>query len=139
KHNLKFNSPATKAIHDPDVNSMSLFVGMDLNETFAIEGFYADHGKSTFTGTTETVIGSTMGIAAKAGTDLTDDFRAFVKVGYHFWKTKADVKDDGTNLLYGIGVEYKLSENTAIVTGYDRFTYDNSNVTDMSIGIKYRL
>jgi len=117
---------------------MSLFVGMDLNETFAIEGFYADHGKSTFTGTTETVIGSTMGIAAKAGTDLTDDFRAFVKVGYHFWKTKADVKDDGTDLLYGIGVEYKLSENTAIVTGYDRFTYDNSNVTDMSIGIKYR-
>ena len=120
------------------MNSMSLFVGMDLNETFAIEGFYADHGKSTFTGTTETVIGSTMGIAAKAGTDLTDDFRAFVKVGYHFWKTKADVKDDGTDLLYGIGVEYKLSENTAIVTGYDRFTYDNSNVTDMSIGIKYR-
>ena len=138
KHNLKTISAAAKAIHDADTNSMSLFVGMDLNETFAIEGFYANHGKSTFTGTTDFVKGSTMGIAAKAGTDLTDDFRAFVKVGYHSWKTKSDENDDGTDVLYGIGLEYKLSETTAIVTGYDRFTYDNSNVTDMSIGIKYR-
>jgi OOP family OmpA-OmpF porin len=138
KHNLKFSNPATATIHDADTNSMSLFVGMDLNETFAIEGFYANHGKSTFTGTTDFVKGSTMGIVAKAGTDLTDDFRAFVKVGYHSWKSKSDENDDGTDVLYGIGLEYKLSETTAIVTGYDRYTYDNSNITDMSIGIKYR-
>ena len=138
KHNLKFGNPAAATIHDADTNSMSLFVGMDLNETFAIEGFYANHGKSTFTGTTDFVKGSTMGIAAKAGTDLTDDFRAFVKVGYHSWKSESDTKDDGTDVLYGIGLEYKLSETTAIVTAYDRFTYDNSNITDMSIGIKYR-
>ena len=138
KHNLKFSNAATKAAHDPDVTSMSLFVGMDLNETFAIEGFYADHGKSTFTGTTDFVKGSSMGIAAKAGTDLTDDFRAFVKVGYHSWKSETNIKEDGTDVLYGIGLEYKLSETTAIVTGYDRFTYDDSNITDMSIGIKYR-
>ena len=138
KHNLKFNNAAAKAAHDPDVTSMSLFVGMDLNETFAIEGFYANHGKSTFAGSADFVKATTMGIAAKAGTDLTDDFRAFVKVGYHSWKSESDEKDDGTDVLYGIGLEYKLSETTAIVTGYDRFTYDNSNVTDMSIGIKYR-
>ena len=138
KHNLAFNSAAARAAHDPDVTSMSLFVGMDLNETFAIEGFYANHGKSGFTGSTDTIKATTMGIAAKAGTDLTDDFRAFVKVGYHSWKSESDEKDDGTDVLYGIGLEYKLNETTAIVTGYDRFTYDNSNVTDMSIGIKYR-
>ena len=138
KHNLAFNSAAARAAHDPDVTSMSLFVGMDLNETFAIEGFYANHGKSGFTGSTDTIKATTMGIAAKAGNDLTDDFRAFVKVGYHSWKSESDTKDDGTDVLYGIGLEYKLSETTAIVTGYDRFTYDNSNVTDMSIGIKYR-
>lgn len=138
KHNLKFSNPATKTVHNADTNSMSLFVGMDLNETFAIEGFYVNHGKSTFTGSTDFVKGSTIGIAAKAGTDLTDDFRAFVKVGYHSWKTESDTKDDGTDVLYGVGFEYKLSETTAIVTGYDRFTYEESNVTDMSIGIKYR-
>ena len=138
KHNLTFSDPATKTIHDADTNSMSLFVGMDLNETFAIEGFYANHGKSGFTGSTDTIKATTMGIAAKAGTDLTDDFRAFVKVGYHSWKSESDEKNDGTDVLYGIGLEYKLNETTAIVTAYDRFTYDESNITDMSIGIKYR-
>ncbi|MDC1382763.1 outer membrane beta-barrel protein [Candidatus Puniceispirillum sp.] len=139
KQNLSFTSAAAAAIHDPDVTTMSLFVGMDLNETFAIEGFYANHGKSTFRGITDTVKLSTMGIAAKAGTDLTDDFRAFVKVGYHSWKSESDTKDDSTDVLYGIGVEYKLTETIAVVTGYDRVTYGTSNVTDMSIGIKYRL
>ena len=131
---------ASKAIHDPDVNTMSFFVGMDLNETFAIEGLYADHGKSTLTGTTQSVKLSAMGIAGKAGADLTDNFRAFVKVGYHSWESELSdgTKDDGTDYLYGIGVEYKLSASTAIVTGFDRFKVEKSTVNDTSIGIKYR-
>ena len=139
KHNIGFASAATAAAHNDDGGtSMTLSIGRDLNETIAIEGFHANHGKSTFTGSTDTIKGSTTGIAVKAGTNITDDFRAFVKVGYHSWKSKSDTNDDGTDLMYGIGVEYKLSETTAIVTAYDRFTYDNSNITDMSIGIKYR-
>ena len=138
KHNIKFDNANAAAAHDDSVTTMSAFVGMDLNATFAIEGFYANHGKSTFTGSADFIKGTTMGIAAKAGTDLTDDFRAFVKVGYHSWKSVSDTKDDDTDVLYGIGFEYKLSETTAIVTGYDRLTYAKSNVTDMSIGIKYR-
>ena len=139
KHNIGFASAATAAAHDDDGGtSMTLSIGRDLNETIAIEGFYANHGKSTFTGSTDTIKGSTMGIAVKAGTDLTDDFRAFVKVGYHSWKSESTVDEDGTDVLYGIGVEYKLSATTAVVAGYDRFTYDTDNITDMSIGIKYR-
>ena len=139
KHDMTFTSAATAAAHDDDGGtSMTLFVGMDLNETFAIEGFYADHGESKFTGSTTTIKGSTMGIAVKAGADLTDDFRAFLKAGYHSWKSKSSTKDDGTDVVYGIGVEYKINETTSIVTGYDRFTYDNSKITDMSVGIKYR-
>ena len=132
-------SAADAAIHDPDVSTMSLFVGMDLNETFAIEGLYADHGKSTLTGTTQTVKLSTMGIAVKAGADLTDNFRAFAKVGYHSWKSKLSdgTKDDGTNVLYGIGVEYALSSSTAIVTNFHSFTVDKSTVDDTSIGIMF--
>lgn len=140
KHDLKFSSAATAAAHNDDGGtSMTLSIGRDFNETVSIEGFYANHGKSTFTGSTDTIKGSTMGIAAKAGTDLTDDFRAFVKVGYHSWKSDASgTKDDGTDVLYGIGVEYKLSATTAVVAAYDRFTYDTDTITDMSIGIKYR-
>lgn len=138
KHDLTFSSAATKAAHDDGTTTMSLFVGMDLNETFAIEGFYANHGESKFTTSTTKIKASTMGIAAKVGTDLTDNLRGFVKVGYHSWKTKSTAKDDGTDVVYGVGVEYKINETTSVVTGYDRFTYDTSKITDMSIGIKYR-
>ena len=139
KHNVKFSSAAAAAAHNDDGGtSMTLSIGRDLNETIAIEGFYANHGKSTFTGSTDTIKASTLGIAAKAGTDLTDDFRAFVKVGYHSWKVDQTTDEDGTDVVYGIGVEYKLNATTAVVAGYDRFTYDTDNITDISIGIKHR-
>ena len=139
KHNIGFASAATAAAHDDDGGtSMTLSIGRNLNETIAIEGFYAKHGKTGFTGSTDTIKASTIGIAAKAGTDLTDNFRAFVKVGYHSWKVEQTTDEDGTDVLYGIGVEYKLSATTAVVAGYDRFTYDTDNITDMSVGIKYR-
>ena len=139
KHNIGFSSAATAAAHDDDGGtSLTVFIGRDLNETIAIEGFYAKHGKTGFTGSTDTIKASTMGIVAKVGTDLTDDFRAFVKVGYHSWKVDQTTDDDGTDVMYGFGVEYKMSATTAVVAGYDRFTYDSDNITDMSIGIKYR-
>ena len=138
KHDIKFNSAASAASHKDSVNTMSLFVGMDLNETFAIEGFYANLGESKFTGSSTTIKGTSMGVAFKAGTDLTEDVRGFVKVGYHSWKTKSAEDKDGTDLLYGLGAEYKLSDTTAILAGYDRLTADSSNVTTMTIGIKYR-
>ena len=151
KHNIEFDDPATNNFFDDSTTTMSLFIGKDLNETFAVEGFYANQGESKINipaeSYTATIKGTTMGLAVKAGTNFSDDIRGFVKLGYHSWKSESNEndngvlgteKDDGTDLLYGIGIEYKLSETTAVVAGYDRFTYDDSNITDMSIGIKYR-
>jgi OOP family OmpA-OmpF porin len=151
KANLEFDDPATNNFFDDSTTTMSLFIGMDLNETFAVEGFYANHGESKINipalSYTATIKGTTMGLAVKAGTNFSDDIRGFVKLGYHSWKSESNEndngvlgteKDDGTDLLYGIGIEYKLSETAAVVAGYDRFTYNDSNITDMSIGIKYR-
>jgi len=137
KHDIKFNSAATAATHKDSVNTMSLFVGMDLNETFAIEGFYKNLGKSKFIDGT-TLTGKSMGIAVNAGTDLTEDFRGFLRVGYGSWKTKSTTNDDGTDILYGAGVEYKLTETTAIVAGYEYGKAKKSNVTDTYLGVKYR-
>ena len=151
KHDLAFEDPAsTEPYFDGDVTTMSVFVGKDLNETFALEGFYSNQGESKiyFDADNNTKIsGTTMGIAVKAGTDFTNDIRGYVKVGYHSWKI--DVKGvengvagteklDDTDIMYGLGVEYKLSDSTAIVAAYDRYTFDDNKSTDMSIGIKYR-
>jgi len=151
EHDLTFNNPAaTEPYFDGDVTTMSAFVGMDLNETFALEGFYTNLGESQIfvdAANNAKIKVTTMGIAIKAGANLTNDIRGYVKAGYHSWKSKANnldtgvattEKEDGTDVLYGIGVEYKLSDSTAIIAAYDRYTVDDSNGTDMSIGIKYR-
>lgn len=151
EHDLTFDNPATENFFDGDVTTMSVFVGKDLNETFALEGFYANLGESQIfvdAANNAKIKVTTMGIAVKAGTNLTNDIRGYVKVGYHSWKSKSNEldtgvaqpteKDDGTDVLYGIGVEYKLTDSTAIIAAYDRYTVDDSNGTDMSIGIKYR-
>jgi len=137
KHNLSGLTAAQAAAFDKDVSTMSLIVGMDLNETFAIEGFYKNLGKSKFIDGT-TLTGKSMGIAVNAGTDLTEDFRGFLRVGYGSWKTKSTTNDDGTDILYGAGVEYKLTETTAIVAGYEYGKAKKSNVTDTYLGVKYR-
>ena len=139
-HDIGFASAATAAAHDDDGGtSMTLSIGRNLNETIAIEAFYAKHGKTGFTGSTDIIKASTKGIAVEAGTDLTDEFRAFAKVGYHSWKSESTTEnEDGTDFLYGIGVEFKLSATTSVVAGYDHFTYDSDSITDMNIGIKYR-
>ena len=62
KHNVKSLSVAQAAAFDGDVTTMSLFVGKDLNETFAIEGFYTNLGKSKFT--TGTTIKATTMVSA---------------------------------------------------------------------------
>ena len=150
KHDFKFEDPSTNDYFDGDVTTMSFYVGKDFNETFAIEGFYLNGGESQIYVNASNVWkikGTAMGIAVKAGTNLSDDIRGFVKVGYHSWKatTKGlesgvvdNSKDDGTDVLYGLGVEYKLSDTTAVVAAYDRYTLDDSYINDMNIGIKYR-
>ena len=151
EHDFKFNAAATKAAHDGDVTTMGFYVGKDLSETFSVEGFYLNGGESEIyfdASNYSKIKGTAMGIAVKAGSNLTDDIRGFVKVGYHSWKSKSNgldsgvaesSKDDGTDILYGLGVEYNLSDRTAVVAAYDRYTLDgDSYVNDMNIGIKYR-
>ena len=134
KHNIGFNSAATAAAHDDDGGiSVTLSVGGELNENI-VKGFYAKHGKTGFAGSTDTIKASTMGIAAKAGIGLTDGFRALSKWATTLWKVEQTTDEDGTDFLYG-SLEYKLSATTAVVAGYDRFTYDTDNITDTSIGI----
>jgi len=151
KHDFKWDNPSTEDYFDGDVTTMSFYVGKDFNETFAVEGFYTNAGESQIyvnSSNVWNIKGTAMGIAVKAGTNLSDDIRGFVKVGYHSWKSTTkgleagvvdNSKDDGTDVLYGLGVEYKLSDTTAVVAAYDRYTLDgDSYVNDMNIGIKYR-
>jgi len=143
----------------------SFFIGNDYNDQFAVEGFYTNLGEASLSGAngntfvynattyqfiataTIKVQATSMGMAGKYGFDMGEDFRGYFKAGFHSWETKlgvasatggAEIKADGTDLIYGVGAEYKLGEKTSILLGYDNYKLDDENVTFLNTGLKYK-
>ena len=62
------------------------------------------------------------------------------------WKLKAKIigsltsgsaKYDGTNIIVGLGSEYKISDNLSLVAGYDKYYIGKTDITYLQIGTKY--
>ena len=143
----------------------SVFIGKEVNETLSVEGFYTDLGEASisgdngdtftlqgtalqFTSTASiTISAKTMGIAGKAGFDMGDNFRGYVKGGFHSWDADAKIaagtasastKTDGTDIVWGVGAEYMMGEKTALLLGYDNYKLDDETVTFLHAGILFK-
>ena len=143
----------------------SVFIGKEVNETLSVEGFYTDLGEASisgdngdtftlqgtayqFTSTASiTISAKTMGIAGKAGFDMGDNFRGYVKGGFHSWDAEAKIaagtasastKTDGTDIVWGVGAEYMMGEKTALLLGYDNYKLDDESVTFLHAGIRFK-
>ena len=143
----------------------SVFIGKEVNETLSVEGFYTDLGEASLSGdngdtfiidrTTLTfnstasiaITAKTMGIAGKAAFDMGENFRGYVKGGFHSWDAElklavgtatASAKDDGTDIVWGVGAEYMMGEKTALLLGYDNYKLDDESVTFLHAGIRFK-
>ncbi len=150
---------------DETGTGISFFFGKEINEKLSIEGFYADLGKAslsgdngdtfTFGGTAYqfnttasiTVSAKSTGIAGKAKFDMGDSLQGYVKGGFHSWDADAKIaagtasastKTDGTDILWGVGAEYKMGEKTSLLAGYDNFKLDDETVTYLHAGMLFR-
>ena len=140
------------------------FLGRELDKGWAVEGFYADLGKTEWSGkpddrykfkgteyevligTKATATGSTFGIAGKYSWDVHRKTRLYAKLGMHSWKTKTNItyagvtdssKHDGTDAMGGIGVEYAISEKVRIIAGSDNFITDDEDVSLAYVGLRF--
>ena len=143
----------------------SVFIGKEVNETLSVEGFYTDLGEASISGdngdtftlqgaavqftrtASITVSAKTMGIAGKAGFDMGDNFRGYVKGGFHSWDAEAKIavgtasastKTDGTDIVWGVGAEYMMGEKTALLLGYDNYKLDDESVAFLHAGIRFK-
>ena len=85
-----------------------------------------------------TSLGASAGYKSKIGS-----FSPFMKIGVHFWEVdsttpfsvlEAALKDNeaGLSYLFGLGLEYDLSENFSIRGEYEKFMLDGSDSIDTS-------
>lgn len=148
---------------DEDGNGNSFFIGKKIIGDISLEGFYTDLGKVSLSGnsgdtfvynnstlqfnTTATLeaVSTTYGIAGKIDVVNNEKANLFFKAGYHSWETEfkvaagttsASITTDGTDIMYGLGAEYRLNDQFSFIGGYDNYTLSDEEITYLYAGVK---
>lgn len=122
-----------------------VYAGYPLSEQWAVEGEYADLGKvlkgSVSQGGindsyTQKTAGFGVSLVGKVKPKPQSPLSVYGKAGVFHWVSKADAsfspavagfgasasrKDNGTNPMFGLGVEYALAPKLAVRAGWDRY------------------
>jgi len=124
-----------------------LFGGYKFNEQLGVEAGWTNHHETDFA--RGAVRGSTEGygtyVAAKYTMPVNEQVSAYGKLGISHNERKLNTnvgnfKQDDTSGYAGIGVEYKLNQNAALVAEYERYgkTKDfGARANVWSAGLKY--
>jgi OOP family OmpA-OmpF porin len=152
---------------DEGDSGFKIFAGYQFNKNIAVEGFYADLGSFSLTGDAgetytlngqaasflssgKSVIDSTtFGVAAVFSLPITDSFSTYAKLGFHSWDMEGNThllaapglsNEDGTDVMYGLGVNVSLMDNLSLRVEYERFKTDATyadNADYASVGVAY--
>ena len=141
-----------------------IFFGREIDDNIAIEGFYANLGEAKLSGkpgntfnvegqdyvftasTAVTAKAKSVGIAGKYHFDIYEGTRLSAKLGVHSWKIEGkvsgtldnfDVKDDGVDVMSGLGIEYAATDQVALMAGMDGFGVDGDTTFITYVGLKF--
>lgn len=145
---------STSTLDDKDT-ALGLFVGRSFSRNLAVELSYADFGETGYTsnitvpalGTLKVPFeGTSWGVSLVGSLPLNERFSLQAKLGYQFWDAKASVtvggttidagSDDGSDLMYGLGVKYDINDKFAVRAFWDRYKFDDTDVDFYGIGVQ---
>lgn len=117
---------------DEDDTAFKILGGYQLNRSFAVEGAYANLFDK------DGVEVTAWELVAVGKFPINNQFSVFGKLGFAMWEADAGaVDDDGTDLTYGIGVQYDFSPRLGVRAQWQR--YDVEVDLDLwTIGLVYR-
>jgi len=139
-------------------------VGKKINKSVSVEGFYADFGEVSLTGNTGddfdldgttyqfttngakvSAAATGVGINGKFSFNITEKSSIAARVGALNWEvsgtvsgssiTTSKTNDKGTDLFYGIGYQYDLSNSVAITVDYDSYKAGDDKFTMAGLGL----
>lgn len=132
-----------------DPTGFELIGGYTINENFAVEVSYVDFGKASDNEPPEFKISAdSLTVGAVGIIPIESKVELFAKVGFHSWDIEATqagygkiAEDDGTDLFWGLGGNYKLSDQAAIGVKYMKYDFGSdvdSDVTMLSATFRYK-
>lgn len=140
---------------DDEDNASRYFLGAQFNQMLSLEGGYIDFGNYGNSVFNTDLDGYTL--ALKAGLPLTERFTVYAQGGNVWWKADINATDesddvDGSDIFYGVGISFALTQNLDLRLDYTRFDVEfdrdeigilagidnfDTEVDYASIGIQY--
>ena len=140
---VKFHPNFSSELHYMDVGESSL--NIPVGGTLNAEGVTL--APTIATGPiSATVSGKSIGLSVLASTNEHRGFSAFGKIGFHKWDTETELSvgtlglgnsDDGTDFLFGAGLQYRIVENLAVRAQYEVLRFENDDVDYANVGLTF--
>lgn len=109
------------------------YVGIKLNENFAIEGAAQSLGKYTVLGTD--VSASAYNVSVVASLPVDPKISVYGRLGYgSLTATAGGTSADTNSALYGVGARYNINQNLAVRAEYTRLASDTGT---FGVGLQY--
>ena len=146
--------PGAVCDFDDSSTGFKIFGGTRISENLAAEFFYADFGEFEATGTdgvtTErlTADGSAFGASLLGIAPISANAEVFGKLGLAMWSADAaasssgggfaSVSDDGTDILYGFGAQWRANQFSFRIE-YEIFNLDDTDVDSIGLSAIFHL
>ncbi|SMN12871.1 hypothetical protein BHECKSOX2_1370 [Bathymodiolus heckerae thiotrophic gill symbiont] len=128
-------------------NNYKALIGKRLNDNMAVELQYVDFAKKNSGSVAVNEVpftlnfsGNSLGVAGLYYFNPQGDFSPFVKLGIHSWNSKnkvggKSVKDDGTDVLYAVGVDGKINETMKYRVEFERLKADSDYMNNIGVAL----
>jgi OOP family OmpA-OmpF porin len=130
--------------YDDEDTAFSAFGGYQFHRNFALEGGYTDFGSLE-----PDVAGNGLELTSASLTAVgilpfTDRFSGYAKAGLQRWELDRAIpgltgtgKDDGTDPVYGLGLQYRFNEVVALRGEYTRSEVEDLDVDAAQVQVQF--
>ncbi|MEK6211334.1 MAG: outer membrane beta-barrel protein [Pseudomonadota bacterium] len=138
------NALGATSCDDKDIG-WKLFGGYKFTPNFAVEGAWIDLGEVSALAGGATITGEVDGfqVAAVGIFPINPQFGIFGKVGAYMWDATVSAPGfvsesaDGTDIMFGAGVMWNVSQQLGIRAEWERFDIDGDGLDFLSVGVQF--
>lgn len=130
--------------YDDEDTAFSVFGGYQFHRNFALEVGYTDFGKLEPRGAGTDLELTSAYVIAVGILPFTDKFSGYAKAGFQAWELDRAIpgltgtaKDDGTDPLYGVGLQYRFNDLFALRGEYIRSEVEDLDVDTAQVQVRF--
>lgn len=130
--------------YDDEDTAFSVFGGYQFHRNFALEAGYTDFGKLEPRGEGSNLELASASLTAVGILPFTEKFSGYAKAGFQRWDLDRAIpgltgtaKDDGTDPVYGLGLQYRFNDLVALRGEYTRSEVEELDVDAAQVQVRF--